>query len=53
VIPKFCPHEGESLELAAIEDGCIVCPRHKWKFDLETGRCVDIGDPGTNLYQEA
>ena len=52
VIPKFCPHEGESLEHAVIENGCIICPRHKWTFDLQTGRCVVIGDPSANLYQQ-
>jgi UDP-MurNAc hydroxylase len=51
-IQKFCPHEGESLEHAAIEDGCIICPRPRWTFDLQTGRCVAIGDPSTNLYQQ-
>jgi UDP-MurNAc hydroxylase len=50
-LPKFCPHEGESLELATIEDGRIVCPRHKWCFDIETGACVGVGDPAVNLYQ--
>jgi UDP-MurNAc hydroxylase len=53
VIPKFCPHEGESLEHGVIEDGCIVCPRHKWKFDLQSGRCVAVGDPALNLYPQA
>ncbi len=48
-IPKFCPHEGESLELAPITNGHLVCPRHRWKFDLSTGQCV-AGDRTVNLY---
>lgn len=49
VIPKFCPHEGESFEGVGIKDGKLVCPRHKWSFDLETGQCV-AGDCSVNLY---
>jgi UDP-MurNAc hydroxylase len=52
VLPKFCPHEGESLDHASIENGRVVCPRHKWCFDVETGVCVAIGDPSVNLYQD-
>jgi UDP-MurNAc hydroxylase len=52
-LPKFCPHEGESLELATIESGRLVCPRHKWCFELDGGACVAEGDPSVNLYQHA
>jgi UDP-MurNAc hydroxylase len=48
-IPKFCPHEGESLESVPITNGHLVCPRHRWKFDLNTGQCVE-GDRTVNLY---
>lgn len=48
-IPKFCPHEGESLEGAAVVDGKMICPRHRWTFDLSTGQCV-AGDRSVNLY---
>jgi UDP-MurNAc hydroxylase len=51
-IPKFCPHEGESLELATVCGHELTCPRHKWVFDLRTGACIRIGDPNTNLYAE-
>lgn len=52
VLPKFCPHEGESLEAAPIANGKIICPRHKWCFDIETGACVAEGDPAVNLYHQ-
>jgi UDP-MurNAc hydroxylase len=48
-IPKLCPHEGESLEAAGVADGHLVCPRHRWKFDLSTGQCV-AGDRTVNLF---
>jgi len=49
-IPKFCPHEGESLEGIKICDGKLTCPRHRWTFDVATGACVSGGDKNVNLY---
>lgn len=33
-----CPHTGGPLALGRIDDGCVVCPWHGARFDLETGR---------------
>ncbi|PEQ11897.1 hypothetical protein B2G71_14000 [Novosphingobium sp. PC22D] len=35
---RKCPHLGFNLCRGKIEDGAVVCPLHKAKFDLETGR---------------
>lgn len=35
-----CPHRGGPLSLSA-EDGLLVCPWHGYRYDPETGRCVD------------
>jgi len=35
---RKCPHLGFNLCKGRIEDAAIVCPLHKAKFDLETGR---------------
>jgi UDP-MurNAc hydroxylase len=51
-IPKFCPHEAESLELSTTCGHELTCPRHKWVFDLRTGQCVRVGDPTVNLYAQ-
>jgi nitrite reductase/ring-hydroxylating ferredoxin subunit len=32
-----CPHRLGPLEDAAVEDGCLVCPWHGFRFDLATG----------------
>jgi UDP-MurNAc hydroxylase len=48
-IPRLCPHEGESFEGVPVEHGRLVCPRHKWVFDLESGQCL-VGDRTVNLY---
>jgi len=34
-----CPHRGTALSLGTVEDGCLVCPYHGWKFD-GAGTCV-------------
>ncbi|MCX7908081.1 MAG: Rieske (2Fe-2S) protein [Ignavibacteria bacterium] len=39
---EFCPHQHKpSLSQGYIEDGCIVCPEHGWKFEIETGEQYD------------
>lgn len=40
-MPDGCPHRGTSLSLGTVEDGCVVCPYHGWRFDDE-GRCVEM-----------
>ena len=42
-----CPHEGGPLQDGAIEDGCVVCPWHNYKFELAGGQC-DV-DPGLKV----
>ncbi len=36
-----CPHRLGPLEDAALEDGCLRCPWHGYRFDLRTGRSAD------------
>ena len=34
-----CPHNGASLSMGRCsEDGAVVCPVHRYRFDLKTGR---------------
>jgi len=43
---KKCPHQGQNLEVAEIEDShIVVCPKHCWKFDLNNnGKCLSNND---------
>ena len=43
-----CPHLGGSLGKGVLKDGNVICPRHHWTFDLETGEVV-MGVPGEKV----
>ncbi len=49
-IDAQCPHEGGPLQDGMIEQGCIVCPWHNYKFDLASGRCQTEPDLKVNRY---
>ncbi len=36
-----CPHQLGPLEQAEVEDGCVRCPWHGYRFDLRNGRSRD------------
>jgi nitrite reductase/ring-hydroxylating ferredoxin subunit len=42
-----CPHEGASLAEGSLDDGCVVCPWHQYRFELSSGRCLT--DPALSL----
>jgi vanillate O-demethylase monooxygenase subunit len=37
----LCIHRGAMLSEGYVEDGCLVCPYHGWKYNGE-GNCVSI-----------
>lgn len=41
-----CPHRGASLALGWIENDCLRCPYHGWKFASD-GQCVEIPSTGS------
>lgn len=36
-----CPHRGVALSLGRVQDGCITCPFHGWRFDAQ-GQACDV-----------
>ncbi len=42
-VDKWCPHQGADMSQGWIEeDRYLVCPRHRWRFDLHNdGACTD------------
>ena len=49
-IDAECPHEGGPLQEGTIEDGCVVCPWHAYRFDMKSGRCVTDENLGVKTY---
>lgn len=41
-IGRICTHEDADLAEGYIDGGCVVCPLHGSKFDLETGRALTL-----------
>lgn len=44
VFDSICPHQLTHIPAQAIENCTVICPKHKWKFDLKTGECIENGD---------
>ena len=38
VMDSSCPHAGANMAGGSVHDGCAVCPRHNWAFQLDTGK---------------
>jgi nitrite reductase/ring-hydroxylating ferredoxin subunit len=36
-----CKHQGADLTAGVIDAGAVTCPRHGWRYDLETGECLN------------
>lgn len=46
ILGGTCPHANAPLGRGWLEDGCVVCPLHRWKFSLATGACrTEPGHP--------
>jgi nitrite reductase/ring-hydroxylating ferredoxin subunit/uncharacterized membrane protein len=39
-VQSWCPHAGGPLEEGSFEDGCVECPWHGSRFELDSGRPV-------------
>lgn len=37
-----CPHANGPMAMGWIEEGEAVCPLHRWRFKLSTGRCTTM-----------
>ena len=43
VYDSTCPHQVTNIPELAICENHLTCPKHQWKFDLETGECIEKG----------
>ena len=39
-VQNFCPHAGGHLGTGSVRDECVRCPRHAWRFEIKTGKCL-------------
>lgn len=44
-----CPHAGAELSGGWCKDGKLICPFHRYSYDLKTGK----GSPGQNDYVDS
>jgi nitrite reductase (NADH) small subunit/3-phenylpropionate/trans-cinnamate dioxygenase ferredoxin subunit len=49
-IDDVCPHMGASLSGGFVEDGCVTCPWHYWRFRLGDGAWADNPKVKTGSY---
>jgi nitrite reductase (NADH) small subunit len=49
-IDDFCPHMGASLGEGWIDQGCVSCPWHAWRFRLSDGAWLDNPKIKTKTY---
>ncbi len=45
-----CPHRGGPLGEATVEGGIATCPWHGWRFEVRTGKCLNLPDGGQTCY---
>ncbi len=51
VFEKLCPHQKASLNDATCKNGEVICPWHKYGFDLNTGRDLSTAGNALKVYQ--
>ena len=50
VADGLCPHREGPLAEGRVLDGCVACPWHWYKFDLDTGECRTTGKYALTTY---
>ena len=53
LIEDRCPHQGAPLGAATLEGDVLRCPRHGLSFSLSSGRSLQPGCAGLNLFRLA
>ena len=38
-VDEICPHENRSMRYGVVRGDSIICPHHRYVFNLESGRC--------------
>lgn len=40
LIERYCPHREQALDNAESRGGTLVCPKHHYRFDLDSGAVI-------------
>ncbi|MEQ8290123.1 MAG: Rieske 2Fe-2S domain-containing protein [Gammaproteobacteria bacterium] len=51
VFDSRCPHQVTNIPMLSLEGTVLTCPRHDWKFDIESGECIENGNRPLNDVQ--
>ncbi len=51
VYDSLCPHQSTNIPHLALQGSTLTCPKHKWKFDIGTGDCIDKGDSPLKRFE--
>ncbi len=43
VYDSRCPHQVTNIPLVALDGTQLTCPKHGWKFDIASGKCIEKG----------
>ncbi len=46
-----CPHANGPMGRAWVDDGEAICPLHRWRFNLRTGRCTTAPDRSLHKFR--
>jgi nitrite reductase/ring-hydroxylating ferredoxin subunit/alkylhydroperoxidase/carboxymuconolactone decarboxylase family protein YurZ len=51
VYDSRCPHQVTNIPHLALDGKRLTCPKHKWAFDVSTGKCVEKGNRPLKLFE--
>jgi nitrite reductase/ring-hydroxylating ferredoxin subunit/alkylhydroperoxidase/carboxymuconolactone decarboxylase family protein YurZ len=51
VYDSHCPHQVTNIPHLALEGLTLTCPKHKWKFDIRTGACIEKGQHPMKAFE--
>ncbi len=46
-----CPHANGALGRGWVEEGEAVCPLHRWRFRLDSGRCTTVRGESVHRFR--
>lgn len=51
VFDSRCPHQVTNIPMLSLEGTILTCPKHDWKFNIESGECIEKGNRPLNDVQ--